>query len=537
MEYKVLYRKYRPDKFNDVVGQDPIITILKNSVIGNKIGHAYLFSGSRGTGKTSVAKILSKAANCMSSVDGERCGKCEVCKKLTDNEVDIIEIDAASNNGVDEIREIRNNAKLLPNIGKYKVYIIDEAHMLSSGAFNALLKTLEEPPNHVIFILATTEIQKIPLTILSRCQKFEFKKITKKDILKRLKFIAKKEKIKISDEALEIISELGDGGLRDAINMLDQVSSDNAEDIKIENIYEITGIVSTEKTKEFLDYVKANNTKKVLDFIEKLSESGKNYKLFCERLIEYIRTNLIEQNIKENKLTDSNIDITLIRSLITLISELKTSLNQKILFEITMLEVMEKLQKLEEKQNAPVIVEINNKEISPIKEEKEETKEEEQLEEIQGLVQIRINNALAKADKKILNELQEKHDGITNYISNKKFNNVANMLLNCKLIIASDTHLIYEANNKSAVIIFKNNLDLIEELLDKIYKKQYKVGYLTKSEWEKEKKKYMENRKKKIKYEIIDETKYLESKEQDEELGEFEKNAINLFGKETIKKS
>ena len=223
MNYKALYRKYRPSLFNEIVGQDHIVKILKNSIIKNKIGHAYLFSGPRGTGKTSTAKIFASTINCLQPVDGEKCGKCAICK-LEEN-VDIIEIDAASNNGVDEIREIRQNAKLMPNNSKYKVYIIDEVHMLSIGAFNALLKTLEEPPLHVIFILATTEFQKVPLTIVSRCQKFQFKKLTNNDIEKKLHEIVEKENINITDDALTLIAEISDGGLRDAINLLDQASS------------------------------------------------------------------------------------------------------------------------------------------------------------------------------------------------------------------------------------------------------------------------------------------------------------------------
>ena len=198
MSYLALYRKYRPSKFSEVSGQKYIVDILKNAVKTQNISHAYLFSGPRGTGKTSVAKIFAKSVNCLKSTTGEACGKCEICKALIENDIDIIEIDAASNNGVDEIREIRNNVKLMPTVGKYKVYIIDEVHMLSPGAFNALLKTLEEPPQHIIFILATTEIQKIPLTIMSRCQKFDFKKISMQRKIKRHKdAILRKFQIKI----------------------------------------------------------------------------------------------------------------------------------------------------------------------------------------------------------------------------------------------------------------------------------------------------------------------------------------------------
>ena len=196
MSYISLYRKYRPRKFSEVVGQEIIVKILKNSIINNKIGHAYIFSGPRGTGKTSIAKIFARAVNCLNPADGDVCDNCDICKLSQDEELDIIEIDAASNNGVDEIREIKNTIKLMPSLLKYKVYIVDEVHMLSTSAFNALLKTLEEPPAHAIFILATTEINKIPATVLSRCQKFDFKKIKKEDIVNRLNYISNRKKQK-----------------------------------------------------------------------------------------------------------------------------------------------------------------------------------------------------------------------------------------------------------------------------------------------------------------------------------------------------
>ena len=221
--YQALYRKYRPKTFDDVVGQDVIVKTLKNSIKNDMVSHAYLFCGPRGTGKTSIAKIFAKILNCTNLKDLEPCNECVSCIQVNTNQnIDIIEIDAASNNGVDEIREIRNKITLVPANSKYKIYIIDEVHMLSGAAFNALLKTLEEPPSHVIFIFATTEPQKIPTTILSRCQRFDYKKISDSKIVERLKFIAKSEKINISDEALFEIARLSDGGMRDSISLLDQ---------------------------------------------------------------------------------------------------------------------------------------------------------------------------------------------------------------------------------------------------------------------------------------------------------------------------
>ncbi|EGS4843797.1 DNA polymerase III subunit gamma/tau, partial [Listeria monocytogenes] len=245
MAYQALYRVFRPQSFQDVVGQEHVTKTLKNAIVQNKTSHAYLFSGPRGTGKTSAAKIFAKAINCEHGHDGEPCNECEICKGTTDGSIpDVLEIDAASNNGVEEIRDIREKVKYAPTVAKYKVYIIDEVHMLSTGAFNALLKTLEEPPKHVIFILATTEPHKLPLTIISRVQRFDFKRITTQDIIGRLKFILEEEKIPYDEKALMIVARAAEGGMRDALSLLDQVISYGSEEVTVEDALEITGSVA-----------------------------------------------------------------------------------------------------------------------------------------------------------------------------------------------------------------------------------------------------------------------------------------------------
>ena len=235
-EFKVLYRKYRPKSFDEIVGQEYTVKMLKNAIIGNKISHAYLFTGPRGTGKTSTAKIFAKTINCENSTDGIPCGKCSSCLNINNN-ADIIEIDAASNNGVDEIREIINNVKVAPSFSKYKVYIIDEVHMLSQSAFNALLLTLEEPPKHIVFILATTNVESVPITILSRCQRYEFKKLSLEEIENHLNYVSKNEKIDITTDAIKEISYLSEGGLRDALSILNQLSTSNSS-ISLETVIE-----------------------------------------------------------------------------------------------------------------------------------------------------------------------------------------------------------------------------------------------------------------------------------------------------------
>ena len=239
MAYTALYRNFRPLKFSDMVGQEHITRTLRNQITSGRVGHAYLFNGGRGTGKTTSAKILARVVNCMNPQDGEPCNECEICEAILNNALtDVVEMDAASNNGVEDIRSIRDEVNFLPTKAKDRVYIIDEVHMLSIGAFNALLKTLEEPPEHVKFILATTEPQKIPTTILSRCQRFDFKKISEDDIVKRLKIICEESNIKIEEDALKLIAVLSEGAMRDGISILERCNQENLEKIKIEDIKE-----------------------------------------------------------------------------------------------------------------------------------------------------------------------------------------------------------------------------------------------------------------------------------------------------------
>ncbi|MBU1144503.1 MAG: DNA polymerase III subunit gamma/tau [Firmicutes bacterium] len=298
MSYRALYRTYRPIDFNEVAGQKHITTTLQNALKNGKVQHAYLFSGPRGTGKTSIAKIFAKAINCELAPVANPCNICENCKGIQDGSInDVIEIDAASNNGVDEIREIRDKVKYLPGYVKFKVYIIDEVHMLSTGAFNALLKTLEEPPAHVIFVLCTTEPQKIPLTIHSRCQRFDFKAITPSEIIGKLNEIIQKENIKIDSNAVEQIAIYAEGGLRDAIGLLDQVNSFSPEGIILDDVNQICGAVSFQKQIEIVDAIMEMNSTKAIEAMDQLIIEGKEIQKIALNLLEFFRDTLMLKNV------------------------------------------------------------------------------------------------------------------------------------------------------------------------------------------------------------------------------------------------
>lgn len=291
--YLALYRKYRPKLFKEIVGQEHIVNTIKNEIVKSRISHSYIFTGTRGTGKTSCAKIFSKAINCLNIQLGEPCQECDICKGIEEGSIyDIIEIDAASNNGVDNIREIKDESMYSPSRCRYRVYIIDEVHMLSIGAFNALLKIMEEPPKHLLFILATTNIEKVPPTILSRCQRFDFKKIKSRDIQQRIDIICKNEEIEISEKACEMISKLADGGMRDALSILDQCIGYSAV-IKEDIIEEIFGISDETYINEFIYVIFSKNIERGLNLVENLVNSNKDIDIFCENIISVFRDLMI----------------------------------------------------------------------------------------------------------------------------------------------------------------------------------------------------------------------------------------------------
>ena len=302
MAYTALYRKWRPDNFNDVKGQDHVVTTLKNQIIADRIGHAYLFCGTRGTGKTTIAKIFAKAVNCEHPVDGSPCGQCEMCKSITENRsMNVIEIDAASNNGIDYIRQIRDDVKHPPIEGRYTVYIIDEVHALSKDAFNALLKTLEEPPSYIIFIMATTEVQSILPTIVSRCQRFDFKRISIETITARLRELADAENVQVDDKALRYIAKSADGGMRDALSMMDMcISFYYGKELTYDKVLEVLGAVDTDIYSKLLRYIIFGNIKESFKIIENVVFEGRDITQFVSDFSWYLRNLMLVKTSEDD---------------------------------------------------------------------------------------------------------------------------------------------------------------------------------------------------------------------------------------------
>jgi len=321
LEYTALYRKFRPLTFNEIVGQDHITRTLKNQITSNRIGHAYLFNGGRGTGKTSSAKIFARAINCLNPKEGEPCNECEICKAILSGSLtDVVEMDAASNNSVEDIRAIRDEVNFLPTLAKYRVYIIDEVHMLSTGAFNALLKTLEEPPTHVKFILATTEPQKLPTTILSRCQRFDFKRISNENIVKRLKVACEETGIQITDQALKTIAVLSEGAARDALSILERCVQEGNNGIDEEKVKELVGIPKTIFVNKIVTNIINNNAKSAIESLNEVLEQGKDIQNLLWEIIKYIKDILLYKTSKDISLYNDE-ELKKIEELVTKISK------------------------------------------------------------------------------------------------------------------------------------------------------------------------------------------------------------------------
>ena len=520
MKYQALYRKYRPKTFDDVYGQQIVVQTLKNVIKNNKLTHAYLFVGPRGTGKTSIAKIFAKTINCLHPEDGLSCEKCDICISNNSNEnVDIIEMDAASNNGVDEIREIRNHITLLPTVSKYKIYIIDEVHMLTTGAFNALLKTLEEPPEHIIFILATTEPHKIPLTIMSRCQSFEFKPIPVATIKERLKYICAQENINIDDKSLNLIAEESNGGLRDAVSMLDQLNAYADGNIKYEDVLLLNGRINDNEIEKFMTEMVNDDLNSVFTKIESWQEEGKNFIYICEDFIRFLRNELIKFKLENNSnivnLIGENKTIEVIMILNKISNDMKISKDKKVLFDVTIINItniLKNKQMFENNTYTSKNIKIENKtpEKVEIKEEKPQTvevpiKETKNYTLYDELMNIRLNNTLGIADKKSKIEYENAVENFKNDISDLNKLKIINLLDDTKITAGSKDGIILTTDSDNILHDLYDNMELLEESLESLLGKKVKVCILLDELWNKKRIIYVEKIKNKEKIDIIDE--------------------------------
>ena len=523
--YQALYRKYRPKTFDEVAGQEVVVKTLKNSVTNNKINHAYLFAGPRGCGKTTIAKIFAKLVNCENSSNGIPCNKCVCCTQSNEQNMDVIEMDAASNNGVDEIREINNKVKLAPTLGKYKIYIIDEVHMLTIGAFNALLKTLEEPPAHVIFILATTDPHKVPITILSRCQRFDLKKISDEQIYNRLKYICDNENIKIEEDAIFEIARLGDGSLRDAISILDQVVAYTNETITLNDIHEVNGTISQENVFELINCAVNNNLTGVINKINEYSNRGKSIVKITEEIILFLRNSILFKTTSDFVEDKKNIyrEITKkvsTKKMLEYISIMNDSLldmkkfsNPKMILELAFIKLLDEKEfndkknegeeKVIEKKESSIKKDLDknskindqnieeetlnqndkNLEKKIIKVEIDNKLNEQILQELNDFVEIRVNNTLSKFSKKETLEFKNTLKKIMDYVMDEKYNIYATMILDGELKAVSDEYAIFTYATSHLSNLFNENIINIENLINEIFNKHYKVVAVDLEKW------------------------------------------------------
>jgi len=541
MAYKALYRTYRPKNFKEVAGQKHIVKTLENTIQRNQIAHAYLFCGPRGTGKTSTAKIFARAINCNS--EHKPCGVCENCLAgLDGTHPDIIEIDAASNNGVEEARNLIEKVKYAPIKGKYKIYIIDEVHMMSTGAFNALLKTIEEPPAHVIFILATTEPHKVIPTILSRCQRFDFTKISKKDITGYLETVVNSENIKVDEKVLESIATLADGGMRDALSILDQCRAYSPDHITLKDVNEIYGIVSTQEICDLIETIKIKDTKKLIQTIEYFDRSGSDIKRLTSDIIEILKESVVydyakdedmleilslEQTriLKENLSTKKRLE--LIDILMDTVERYRTSANVISYFEIGMLKIMNSI---DDCLNVSEKVVEETKEIIPVVNKKELQQEVQRIENPESYIQTEVSDEdyeetldnvskieetkevivevpvfknpveVLKKEKKTLSmdfvlsllvgankpekaEDIEKLRGVNQYLYDIEYGKYANLLKNKQIIASAPEYMVLSVDSQ-AMANEINELDEKQEFLyftKQLLKKRKKVFAITKN--------------------------------------------------------
>ena len=517
MEYQALYRAFRPQSFTDVVGQKHVTKTLKNAIIRNKESHAYLFSGPRGTGKTSIAKIFAKALNCQFGQEGEPCNECDVCISITDGSAnDVIEIDAASNNGVDEIRSLREKVKYAPSLTQYKVYIIDEVHMLTTGAFNALLKTLEEPPDHAIFILATTEPHKIPATIISRCQRFDFKAIENNEIIERLKYVAGSESIEYNDEALDYIARTAEGGMRDALSIMDQVIAYSNDIITLDDAVMITGGIKQDSLNEWLKLIENKDSRAAFIQYHQFIDEGKDPTRLIHELVYYIRdiilmkhSNEMNEDIAfynvEDKVLDEMIDV-LNDAMVMMRFSVNTSVHLEVVIvklievlskhnnvveapEVDLSHIEEKLSELERRlENAQLAPQSNN----------DVRKQQSKRTSGKGYSISQIEKVLDKANKEDIVKLKDGWPQVYQYVEEKKFHALRSLIKDSEPVAASDTHVLIKFDNDVHSELINNDdkkKQELEAIIPTIIGKEVQVVGVPQSSWQQVRADYIKERK------------------------------------------
>ena len=533
MNHLALYRKYRPSNFDEFYGQKFIVNIVKNSILNDKLSHAYLFSGPRGTGKTSMAKLIAKIVNCSNLKNLIPCDKCPSCLSINDrSNPDVIEIDAASNNGVDEIRELRDKVSLMPSISKYKIYIIDEVHMLTISAFNALLKTLEEPPIHVIFILATTELYKVPETIVSRCQSFEFERISNDEIINCLVNICNNENINASVDVLRLIADFSKGGLRDSIGLLDKLAS-CSDDITIDLFYDVVGVVDFKNVDKLINFIKNKDASAVISFLDDMANNGKNLSYLLEQTINNLKERVINNNF-DNK------DYVVLSGLNDIFNDLKYSSNYLISIEVGIMNIIFKLDGDQiisreiiednvDKEKSKEVINVNKSFKDDSKSNISSSDEtisnfdsnsinglndgENEIKNKQNFVDnVGINNAFALASKSLKNEMLKKWKDFNDYVHNKEFSSVVSYFLDSTLEVAGEKDVIISLENDAIVMNANYNKTKLELLFNLVIGKFYNIVFVSFDYFEELKNKYISDIKLGKKY------KYVEKNEENDDI-------------------